>query len=528
MRVPVCGMILTAVIVAATAANAADPTVIKFSHVVAENTPKGQAANKFKEIVDQRLGGKVKVEVFPNSQLFDDDKVMEAMLLGDVQMAAPSLSKFETFTKKLALYDLPFLFDDIEAVDRFQKGPQGQKLLNAMDNKGFLGLCYIHNGMKQLSAHEPLRVPADAKGKKFRIQPSDVLLAQFDALGATAVKKPFSEVFTLLQTKAIDGQENTWSNMYSQKFYEVQEYITETNHGAARLHGNYHQGLLERSAGGDPYRIDEGDQRGLRIRQRHRQQAQSNRQAEDRRIRPVGNHPAHPRRAREMGRGDEAGVEKVRRRDRQGEYRGSRCLQQIQLVHTGNNRPTTGGGSTKMLARVLQHAEEGIITLLLVSMTLIVFVAVILRFGFNTGMVWSDELVLHMSAWMVLLGASYGVKVGSHIGVDALVKVLPVKGQRAVTLAAVGCCLLYCALIGYGSWIYLKKMYRIGIDLEDIAVPKWLAHSVLLIGLALLAYRFATIGWQVITGRTNSFGFADEAKEAMEALAPGEQKEAGR
>jgi C4-dicarboxylate-binding protein DctP len=216
---------------AAPLATAADPVVIKFSHVVAENTPKGQAANKFKELVDQRLSGKVKVEVFPNSQLFDDDKVMEAMLLGDVQMAAPSLSKFETFTKQLQIFDLPFLFDDIAAVDRFQKGPQGQKLLGAMEKKGFLGLCYIHNGMKQISAHNPLRLPEDAKGKKFRIQPSDVLLAQFDALGAVAVKKPFSEVFTLLQTKAIDGQENTWSNMYSQKFFEVQEYITESNHG---------------------------------------------------------------------------------------------------------------------------------------------------------------------------------------------------------------------------------------------------------------------------------------------------------
>jgi C4-dicarboxylate-binding protein DctP len=146
-------------------------------------------------------------------------------------MAAPSLSKFETFTKQLQIFDLPFLFDDIAAVDRFQKGPQGQKLLGAMEKKGFSGLCYIHNGMKQLSASNPLRVPEDAKGRKFRIQPSDVLLAQFDALGAVAVKKPFSEVFTLLQTKAIDGQENTWSNMYSQKFFEVQPFITESNHG---------------------------------------------------------------------------------------------------------------------------------------------------------------------------------------------------------------------------------------------------------------------------------------------------------
>jgi C4-dicarboxylate-binding protein DctP len=225
------GIAFAALLLAVPVVNAADPIVIKYSHVVADNTPKGQAAIKFKELAEQRLPGKVKVEVFPNSQLFDDDKVMEAMLLGDVQLAAPSLSKFETYTKQLQIFDLPFLFNDIAAVDRFQKGPAGQALLKSMEKKGVLGLGYIHNGMKQISAHDPLRLPTDAAGKKFRIQPSNVLLAQFDALKATAVKKPFSEVFTLLQTKAIDGQENTWSNMYSQKFFEVQEHITESNHG---------------------------------------------------------------------------------------------------------------------------------------------------------------------------------------------------------------------------------------------------------------------------------------------------------
>ncbi len=209
----------------------AGPIVIKFSHVVAENTPKGQMANKFRDLVNERLGGKVLVEVYPNSQLFGDNKVLEAMLLGDVQMAAPSLSKFSRYTKKLQLYDLPFLFENMEAVDRFQHGPSGQKLLHSIDKKGLIGLGYLHNGLKQLSASKPLRVPADARGLKFRIMSSDVLAAQFKALGAVPLKKPFSEVFTLLQTRAIDGQENTWSNIYSKKFYEVQPYITESNHG---------------------------------------------------------------------------------------------------------------------------------------------------------------------------------------------------------------------------------------------------------------------------------------------------------
>jgi C4-dicarboxylate-binding protein DctP len=209
----------------------AAPVVIKFSHVVAENTPKGQMANKFKELVEQRLAGKVVVEVYPNSQLFGDNKVLQAMLLGDVQIAAPALSKFESFTRSLQLFDLPFLFKDMQAVERFQQSEAGQKLLDSLKKKGLTGLGYIHNGMKQFSSNKPIHVPADAAGQKFRIMASDVLAAQFKAVDATPLKKPFSEVFTLLQTKAIDGQENTWSNIYSKKFFEVQPYITESNHG---------------------------------------------------------------------------------------------------------------------------------------------------------------------------------------------------------------------------------------------------------------------------------------------------------
>ena len=214
-----------------TGAAVAGPIVIKFSHVVAENTPKGLAANKFRDLVKEKMGDKVVVEVYPSSQLFDDDKVLEAMMLGDVQMAAPSLSKFDRYTKSLQLFDLPFLFQDMEAVDRFQQSKEGQELLNSMSKKGFIGLGYIHNGLKQLSSSKPMHVPADAAGLKFRIMASDVLAAQFNAMKSVPLKKPFSEVFILLQTKAIDGQENTWSNIYSQKYFEVQPYITESNHG---------------------------------------------------------------------------------------------------------------------------------------------------------------------------------------------------------------------------------------------------------------------------------------------------------
>ncbi|WP_394212721.1 TRAP transporter substrate-binding protein [Enterovibrio calviensis] len=209
----------------------AAPETIKFSHVVAENTPKGQMALKFRDLVAERIGDKYVVEVYPNSQLFGDGKEMEALLLGDVHFIAPSLSKFSKYTKKLQVYDLPFLFKDMEAVDRFQQSEAGQQLLESVKGKGLIGLGYLHNGLKQLSANDPLHVPGDADGKKFRIMSSDVLAAQFEAVDAVPLKKPFSEVFTLLQTRAIDGQENTWSNIYSKKFFEVQPYITESNHG---------------------------------------------------------------------------------------------------------------------------------------------------------------------------------------------------------------------------------------------------------------------------------------------------------
>ena len=213
-------------------AAAQQPIVIKFSHVVAEHTPKGQGALKFKELAEKKLPGKVQVQVFPSSQLFGDAKELEALLLGDVQLIAPSLSKFDRYTKKIQLFDLPFLFDNIEAVDRFQSGPKGQELLQSMKNRGLLGLAYWHNGMKQLSTNrDRLERPEDVKGLKFRIQASDVLEAQFRALGANPQKMAFAEVYQALQTGVVDGQENTWSNIYSQKFHEVQKTIAETNHG---------------------------------------------------------------------------------------------------------------------------------------------------------------------------------------------------------------------------------------------------------------------------------------------------------
>ena len=206
--------------------------VIKFSHVTnTDKHPKGIAASLLEKRVNEEMNGKACMQVFPNSSLYNDDKVLEAMQSGDVQLAAPSLSKFEKYTKKFRIFDLPFLFKDIDAVDRFQNSEDGEKLKQSMKRRGLVGLAFWHNGMKQLSANKPLIKPEDAKGLKFRVQASDVLVAQFEQLGANPQKMAFSEVYGALQTKTIDGCENPWSNIYGQKFFEVQDGITETNHG---------------------------------------------------------------------------------------------------------------------------------------------------------------------------------------------------------------------------------------------------------------------------------------------------------
>ncbi len=206
--------------------------VIKFSHVTnTDRHPKGIAASLLQERVNEEMNGKACMEVFPQSTLYNDDQVLEALLQGDVQLAAPSLSKFEQFTKQFRIFDLPFMFKNVEAVDAFQASETGQAMKESMTRRGLLGLEFWHNGMKQMSANVPLNSPSDANGLKFRVQNSDVLKAQMAALGGSPQPMAFSEVYGALQTGVVDGQENTWSNIYGQKFFEVQDGITETNHG---------------------------------------------------------------------------------------------------------------------------------------------------------------------------------------------------------------------------------------------------------------------------------------------------------
>ncbi len=209
-----------------------DPTIIRFSHIVPENTPKGKMAIRFKELIKERLGNdKVQVQIYPNKTLFGDGEVVDELLKGNVELAAPSLSKLKKYTKRLQVFDIPFLFVNPEAATKFLAGPYGKRMLRLVNSKGLIGLGYLDNGMKQLSANKPITLPDDVTGLRFRIMNSDVLQAQFETLKAVPMRKPFGQVYKLLETGEIDGQENTWSNIYSKKFYEHQPHIIESNHG---------------------------------------------------------------------------------------------------------------------------------------------------------------------------------------------------------------------------------------------------------------------------------------------------------
>jgi len=211
---------------------AQQPIVIKFSHVVTPDTPKGKGALKFQELAQKYTNGRVKVEVYPNSSLYKDKEELEALQLGAVQMLAPSLAKFGPIgVKEFEVFDLPFILPDKAALRRVTDGVLGTKLMKMLEPKGIVGLAYWDNGFKGMSANRPLRMPADFRGLKMRIQSSKVLEAQMRALGAIPQVMAFSEVYQALQTGVVDGTENPPSNEYTQKMHEVQKYTVLSDHG---------------------------------------------------------------------------------------------------------------------------------------------------------------------------------------------------------------------------------------------------------------------------------------------------------
>src|SRR5450631_3779280 len=225
---------LAAALLIAAAGNgvAQQPIVIKFSHVVALDTPKGKGAEYFKKLAEERTKGRVKIEVYPNSQLYKDGEEMEALQLGSVQMLAPSVAKCGPLgVREFEVFDLPYIFDDFAQLHKVTEGPVGATLFKKLDSKGIVGLAYWDNGFKDFSANKPLRLPGDVKGLKMRIQSSKVLDAEIRALGGIPQVMAFSEVYQALQTGVVDGTENPPSNFYTQKMNEVQKYLTLTDHG---------------------------------------------------------------------------------------------------------------------------------------------------------------------------------------------------------------------------------------------------------------------------------------------------------
>lgn len=222
----------SALLLSLSMAASADPIVIKFSHVVAPDTPKGRAAEKFKQLAEEKTKGRVKVEVYPNSQLYKDREELEALQLGSVQLLAPSMAKFGPMgVREFELFDLPFIFPNSTALHRVMDGEVGKKLFAKLDTKGVTGLAFWDNGFKQMSSNRPMHSVADFKGLKMRIQSSKVLDAQMKALGATPQVMAFSEVYSALQQGVVDGTENPVSNFYTQKMHEVQKHMTMSNHG---------------------------------------------------------------------------------------------------------------------------------------------------------------------------------------------------------------------------------------------------------------------------------------------------------
>jgi C4-dicarboxylate-binding protein DctP len=230
MKPLLCALCASAVVTGNTWAQA--PIVIKFSHVVANDTPKGKAADRFKELAEKMTRGRVKVELYPNSTLYKDKEELEALQLGAVQMLAPSLAKFGPLgVKEFELFDIPYIFPGKDVLYRVTEGPIGKELFKKLESKGITGLAYWDNGFKVMSANKPLHVPADFKGVKMRIQSSKILDAQMRALGANPQVMAFSEVYQALQTGVVDGTENPPSNLYTQKMHEVQKHVTLSDHG---------------------------------------------------------------------------------------------------------------------------------------------------------------------------------------------------------------------------------------------------------------------------------------------------------
>lgn len=227
----ICGWLLAAAVICApVGAESAEPALIRFSHVTGEGSPKGIGAKRFKELVEQRLAGKVRVEIYPGASRHDDDRAILAMLLGELEMAAPSLSKFRPVSRRLQIFDIPFLFKDLAHLKRFQQSPAGKTLLTSMEGRGLTGLAYWDNGARVIATRRPVQMPADLKGATFRIEPSAVFAEQYRRLGVVPIEIPFSKVRDAAITGLVNGQENAWTNIASKRLHQRLPHLITLDH----------------------------------------------------------------------------------------------------------------------------------------------------------------------------------------------------------------------------------------------------------------------------------------------------------
>jgi tripartite ATP-independent transporter DctP family solute receptor len=304
-------------------AEAQQPIVIKFSHVVAVDTPKGKGAEYFKKLVEERTKGRVKVDVYPNSSLFKDGEEMEALQLGSVQILAPSLAKFGPLgVREFEVFDLPYIFDSYEELHKITDGTVGKALFKKLESKGIVGLAYWDNGFKVMSANKPLKQPGDFKGLKMRIQSSKVLTDEMRALGALPQVMAFSEVYQALQTGVVDGTENPPSNFYTQKMHEVPDALRAR---LPRLRGDREQEILGRPAGRYPDYARRRDEGRDQVRERHRQEGERRRDRGGEEERQDANPPPYPGREGGVEEGARCRAQGQRIARRQGHDRG--CLQ---------------------------------------------------------------------------------------------------------------------------------------------------------------------------------------------------------
>jgi C4-dicarboxylate-binding protein DctP len=471
------------------------PIVIKFSHVVATDTPKGQAAERFKQLAEKATNGRVKVEVYPNSQLYKDKEELEALQLGAVQMLAPSLAKFGPLgVKEFEAFDLPYIFPSKAALYNVTEGEIGKGLMKKLEPKGITGLAFWDNGFKVMSANKPLRTPADFRGLKMRIQSSKVLDAQMRALGANPQVLAFSEVYQALQTGVVDGTENPPSNMYTQKMHEVQKYMTVSNHGylgyAVIVNKKFWDGL--------PADIRTALDKAMRdattfekaIAQRDNDMALEA-------IKKTGKTDIYTLSVKEQAEWRKALLPVQQSMESRI---GKDLISAINKEAAQVNRcfvaklPRDGARPSRFcpplegyLMKFLDKLEEWLIASLMATATILIFVAVVHRYlsglpipwlqdtliQINTS--WAQELCIYMFVWMAKFGAAYGVRTGIHVGVDVH---QPHEHAVAQQVPCSACWPARCSPASSAPWARASSMGLAQTDQTsaDLEMPMWIVY----------------------------------------------------